>query len=170
MFFLDKGNKFYQKSLIFLISITILIVIDIQFGFSTHVFYDNKINELQKVSSIINDPKTDSLTKSIAVDIRKNIYNRDNIYSFLFSSFSEIFSKSVHAVAPKRESTNINDNPKNNANIDSIRNNLLFYISFCIYWTFGLIPKISHNTWNWNYLLNFLIQSLIIFTFYKKTV
>jgi hypothetical protein len=62
-----------------------VILLDNLLGVSFHYRITNKMDELAKVNSIIQNPLSDSITKSNAIFLRQEILTRENVLDYLFS-------------------------------------------------------------------------------------
>jgi hypothetical protein len=69
---------------IVLIVVLSVILLDNLLGISFHYRINNKMDELEKVNALIQNPSSDSITKSNAVSLRQEILARKSIFDYLF--------------------------------------------------------------------------------------
>ena len=173
-----------SKFTVFLVCIILCLLIDNLTGFTLYYNLDRKIDELQKISAIINNPTNDSITKLYAVRLRGEVTNRKTVVEILSQSLADTRKKSF-----------VNSNEQNNIFFwlsvcyitvfiffrDSFRilirkdrtplfklaeiivsAFLWFLLMMFVIWVFRLIPQISPNTWVWNYFLNMVIMAAFV--------
>ncbi|MBG0515305.1 hypothetical protein [Elizabethkingia meningoseptica] len=174
-FFTRNDIKLSHKTITGLSIFLLIILLDIQLGFSEHYFNSNKIDEIKNINIVIANPSTDSKTKNDLILMRNEIMQRDNIYSFFFNSFREVFSQNSKAVNKGINNTVITDN-NDNILISPIRNNLFFFMSICgaLYLTsmaavfIHIVDKRMGKLYNriFSSLLLFIIANVACFSIY----
>jgi hypothetical protein len=121
-FISDERIRFSSKTLIVIFSLTTIFLVDNIFGFSYYYTTGKKIENVLLLNRIINDTTTDSTTKLIAKNLRKDILARKNILNQ-----SVLFFRNIKLINSKTNQTNpINDADKTDSNT---RNNFWFHLS-----------------------------------------
>ena len=69
-FITDKKRKISHRFAVIIVIITGIIIVDNILGLSFHLRINNKIEELRKVDFIIQNPLTDTISKSYAFSLR----------------------------------------------------------------------------------------------------
>lgn len=93
--FLDKSSV-SQKAAIIVIAIALMIFADHLFDFSYNYRTSNRINNLEKINRVINNPITDSITKSAAVGVRNEIISHQNVFSFSYSITKSLYNSAIY--------------------------------------------------------------------------
>ena len=132
-FVFDERKKISSKAAIIILSILGLLLIDNLIGFSYSYLLNNKIEEVQKLNSIISDKSSDNLTIKHAIRLRnetllrKNVLEEINDY-LLELSFNKNLSESKKTNFSKEESYDLSPN------------NFWFHVtSSGIYYFFGIL-------------------------------
>lgn len=200
-FLFDEHRRLSSKAAVVVFVIIGVLFVDNYLGFSYHYNTDKKIEQVQKVNSIIKDTTIDSTTKAFALNLRSEIIHRRNAFDYFVSFFRGKSNISI------KHQTNIPTEIAKNKepNISSIKNNFWFNISagglyyllailmlpilvftdkttslpqrlatgvvatlmcFAIgwffYWLCSFIPQISNSSWTWNYIVNAVIQIVLV--------
>lgn len=196
-FITDSRNRFTQRMSVVIIVLAGVVLTDNTFGFSYHYRMNAKIEELAKVNSIIQNPLSDSLTKTLALSWRQDMLTRKSWYDYFLS-----FKASISLKNP--QTNNAAHMPTGKESINDILMFIscvggfivlffllvlldIFYesseipmsvkIATLIVYTLIIsilgsivilickrIPIIHHN-WTNNYILNALVQCIVIVLF-----
>lgn len=116
----DKDRKISHRAGLVLIAMVGVILLNNILGFSSHYTMENKLEDLKKVNEIITNKNSDSITIQYAKDLRIEIINRQDFFSYLFSRSSSRSKKNPIINNPATIPKPI-DSP--------IRNNFLFFLS-----------------------------------------
>lgn len=198
-FLFDENRRLSSKAAVVVFIVLAIFLIDNILGFSYYFSSEKKIEQVQRLTTIIKDATSDSTTKAFAIELRSEIIDRENVVTQSLSFFRNIKWKSS-----KKHLANIPKNPvKTNESI--IKNNFWFHFTagglyyllavlmipimiftdkttsfsqrlatgiltavlfygfgLLFYWICNLIPQISKSTWIWNYILNLIIQIIVI--------
>jgi hypothetical protein len=198
-FLFNERIRLSSKTIIVIASLFTLFLLDNILGFSYYFNTSRKIEQLQKLNTIVNDTTLDKNTKEFVLNLRQNIINRENIITQSF-----FFFRNIKLTSSTKAHINKSIEVKEKAEI-VLRNNFWFHISagglyylmgilmlpimifadkkpsiiqrivtgiitglvfyalgLLFYWICDFIPQLGNSTWIWNYLLNFLIQSILI--------
>lgn len=82
-FITDRKKKITHRIAVIVICIFAVILVDNALGLSFHFRINNKLEELKKVDLIIQNPLSDSITKSYANYLRYKIINRKSLIDYL---------------------------------------------------------------------------------------
>jgi len=103
-FLFDENRRLSSKAAVVFFVVMAIILIDNVLGFSYYYSTDKKIEQVQKLNSIIKDTTSDSTTKTFALHLRSEILERENAITQSFSFLRNIkwtSSKKEHTIAAK---------------------------------------------------------------------
>ena len=114
-FVFDERKKISSKAAIIILSILGLVLVDNLIGFSYSYLLNNKIEEVQKLNSIISDKSSDKLTIKYAVKLRNETLLRKNVLEKINDYLSDLsFNKNIEepkkSNLPKKDVYNIAPN------------------------------------------------------------
>lgn len=190
-FLLDEKRRLSSKAAVSVLIVVGILVVDNILGFSYYHSNNNKIDQLQKLNSILQDTKVDSTTKVFATNLRSEVIGRNNIFTRAFNFLWGKSSTSLNEDARTKEVADKNEfwfnlsaggvyfllafitipvfliTGEKAAFIRRLATGItsavsLFLLGLFMIWIGQLIPQISSNTWIWNYIINFFIQVFII--------
>jgi cation transport ATPase len=101
-----------------------LLIVDNGLDWSFHYRISNKIDELEKVESIIQNPKTDSATMQYAFQLRNSIENHKSVFDYFFSLRSSTTLKKTQTNKPPAIARAIEE--------ESIKGGFIFILSTII--------------------------------------
>jgi hypothetical protein len=132
-FVFDERKKISSKAAIIILSILGLVLIDNLIGFSYSYLLNNKIEEVQKLNSIISDKTSDKLTIKHAVRLRNETLLRKNVLEEINDYLSGLsFNKNLSG--PQKP------NFSKKESYDISPNNFWFHVtSSGIYYFFGIL-------------------------------
>jgi hypothetical protein len=192
----DSRNRLSHRMSVVLISAVIVFLLDHELGISFHYEMDNKINELEKVNSIIQNPLSDSLTEEKAITWRQEIFARKSFSDYFFSRKTSPILKNAQTNKPA-QIPSAKEAPimsyfvfYTSSSILFIGVDIFFFILSIFYQKRGTplivrlgtavlyvgssilvnailvffllkIPMLG-NDWTFNYILDFIAQSLIV--------
>ena len=132
-FVFDERKKISSKAAIIILSILGLLLTDNLIGFSYSYLLNNKIEEVQKLNSIISDKSSDNLTIKHAVRLRNETLLRKNVLEEINDYLSGLsFNKNLSE--PKKT------NFSKKESYDISPNNFWFHVtSSGIYYFFGIL-------------------------------
>lgn len=197
-FLFDEHRRLSSKAAVVVFVILAILFVDNLLGFSHSFTTDKKIEQVQKLNTILKDSTTDSTTKAFALGLRTDIIRRQSIVNKTLSLLQGRSNSSI------KHQTN---NPPTNANPNdvAIKNNFWFHLTagglwyllaalmlpgmiltdkttsliqriatgllaaalffgfgWFFYWLCSFIPQIAKTTWVWNYIINFILQALLV--------
>ena len=123
-FLFDKERQLSSKAAVVFFVILAIFFIDNILGFSSSFSTDKKIEQVQKLNSIIKDTTIDSTTKIFALNLRSQIIERKNVIIQIMSFFHNKPNNSINI----NTHNNIPSSGTKPDNI-SIKNNFWFNIS-----------------------------------------
>ncbi|MFN8415570.1 MAG: hypothetical protein U0U66_04480 [Cytophagaceae bacterium] len=80
-FLFDENRRLSSKAAVVVLIILAIFIVDNILGFSYYYSTDKKIEQVQKLNSIINNASTDSITKSFSIKIRSEVIERGNVFT-----------------------------------------------------------------------------------------
>lgn len=100
VFFTDKTKKFSYKTIIILFSLILLVIIDNTLSFTYSYNASNKIEQIQKLNSIVSDTTLTSSEIDDLKDLRNDILNHKTWKDQLYNKIAEIDFKSKDGNKP----------------------------------------------------------------------
>ncbi|MFZ1528906.1 MAG: hypothetical protein WAT19_09150 [Ferruginibacter sp.] len=145
-FLFDENRRLSSKAAVVVFAIIAIFVVDNVLGFSYYFSNNKKIEQVQKLNSIIQDTTSDSTTKTFAKELRTEIIDRKNVFYQAASFF-----RNIRWTNSKKQTTPVQTQPSDNKNLIS-KSNFWFHLT-------------AGGLW---YLLAVLMIPVIVFTD-KKT-
>lgn len=131
-FVFDERKKISSKAAIIVLSLLGLLLIDNLIGFSYSYLLNNKVEQVQKLNSIISDKSSDKLTIKHAIKLRNETLLRKNI----FEKMNDYFVDISFVNNSKPEKPNLKEGKINNFT----PNKFWFHItSSGLYYFFGIL-------------------------------
>ena len=122
-FLFDEHRRLSSKAAVVVFAFLTILLIDNVLGFSYYFSIDKKVEQIQKLNSIIKDSTTDNTTKTFAINLRSEILKRENIINQSFSFF-----RNIKLPSSKKDQINPTNDPAKTIDV-SIRNNFWFHIT-----------------------------------------
>lgn len=86
----DEDRQLSSKAAFIVLIILVVVFVDNVLGFSYHFRIDKKLDEIQKINTIIKDPTVDSTTKAYAIQLRADIMQKQTVIDYTLSFFRNI--------------------------------------------------------------------------------
>jgi hypothetical protein len=120
-FLLDENRRLPFKVAIVVSIFVGIILIDNVLGFSYYYNTEKKIEQVEKLNSLLNDSLTDKASKTFALKLRKEVMENENWIKQSFSLFTNILEQN--------KSQELNPQISNNNEIRLEKNNFWFTLS-----------------------------------------
>lgn len=105
-FLFDENRRLSSKAALVVFVVIAVIFIDNILGFSYYYNIEKKVEQVQKLNSLIKDPTTDSTTKSFAIVLRSEILERENMINHVVLFFRNMkWSQSKDIQTNKNKTT-----------------------------------------------------------------
>jgi hypothetical protein len=190
----NAQRRISSKATFIIILLLTLLLLDNYFDFSYHYRMTKKIEEIQKISTVINDTLNDSITRQYAISLREQLIDRKTFFdhvSLFFQSENLASSKNEPTTAIKNEllfrisssglsflaaviTLFLSLKDKAGSFRSRITTGIISFTSFFIFGMLsfliaGKIPLLINTTWLLNYFVNFILQfflTIIAFNFF----